>query len=257
MIPMKIAIRLDDICEDMDWGKFLRFKELLDKKGIKPLIGIVPDCQDPKLQFDNEENKSKMPEDYWEYIKSLGKEGYTLAMHGVTHVYKTECAGNFPMNDFSEFAGLPYEEQYEAIKRGKEILQSHGIETSIFMPPGHTYDDNTVRALKENGFDVITDAFLKEPCIDDGMKYYPISFMQKLSILRAKKPGFTVFVVHTSMMNDSDFAKYEGYFSNPELEFADYSQLNEMASVKRTKGIITREKNLVRIKKLLRKVVGI
>ena len=35
---MKIAVRLDDITSDMDWKKFLAFKELLDNHQIKPLI---------------------------------------------------------------------------------------------------------------------------------------------------------------------------------------------------------------------------
>ena len=39
---MKIAIRMDDITPDMDWAKFLRFKELCDLYQVKPLIGVVP-----------------------------------------------------------------------------------------------------------------------------------------------------------------------------------------------------------------------
>ena len=46
---MKIAVRMDDITPDMDWEKFLAFKEILDTFGIKPLIGVVPDNRDENL----------------------------------------------------------------------------------------------------------------------------------------------------------------------------------------------------------------
>ena len=48
---MKIAIRLDDITPDMDKKSFERFKALLDKYKVKPLIGVVPDNKDPQLSI--------------------------------------------------------------------------------------------------------------------------------------------------------------------------------------------------------------
>ena len=48
---MKIAIRMDDITPAMDLEKFDRFKAILDKHGIKPLIGVVPECKDEKLNL--------------------------------------------------------------------------------------------------------------------------------------------------------------------------------------------------------------
>ena len=45
----KISIRMDDITPDMDWTKFMRFKALCDKYRIRPLVGVVPDNQDPNL----------------------------------------------------------------------------------------------------------------------------------------------------------------------------------------------------------------
>ena len=47
---MKIAVRLDDITPDMDWERFYRFKALLDKYQIRPLIGVVPDNRDENLK---------------------------------------------------------------------------------------------------------------------------------------------------------------------------------------------------------------
>ena len=49
-------IRLDDASEYMDLDKWSRMEELLDKYNIKPIFGIIPDNQDPKLvYFESEE----------------------------------------------------------------------------------------------------------------------------------------------------------------------------------------------------------
>ena len=156
---MKIAIRLDDITPGMDWKKFLEFKELLDRYGIKPLIGVVPDNQDPML------STGESREDFWEYVKELKEQGWVIAMHGCTHIYNSKSGGMFPLNDFAEFAGNSLEVQREKIRRGKSLLEEKGIVTDFFMAPAHTYDENTLLALKENGFTKITDGF--------GKKSYP------------------------------------------------------------------------------------
>ena len=140
---MKISIRMDDITPDMDWNKFERFKAILDKHEVKPLIGVVPDNKDKKLQIDAPRKA------FWEYVKMLQNEGWVVAMHGLTHVYSNRECGMFPIGDKSEFAGLPYEKQDEMIREGKRILKGHGIITDFFMAPSHSYDRNTLKALKK------------------------------------------------------------------------------------------------------------
>ena len=64
-----------------------------------------------------------------------------------------------PLNDFSEFAGLGFEQQFAMLEKGKAILESHGIKTDIFMAPAHSYDRNTLNALQKLGFTKMTDGF--------------------------------------------------------------------------------------------------
>ena len=47
---MKIALRMDDITADMNWDNFFRLKELFDKAGVRPLLGVVPDNRDVDLE---------------------------------------------------------------------------------------------------------------------------------------------------------------------------------------------------------------
>lgn len=228
---MRICIRMDDITPDMDWAKFMRFKALCDLYQVKPLIGVVPSNMDENLHIDTPED---IPvRDFWEYIKELQKKGWCVAQHGVTHVYTTKKMGCFPLNKLSEFAGTGYERQYEALKQGKAVLAEHGIETDIFMAPAHSFDRDTIRALKELGFSRMTDGFGECPYMRWGMTFYPISFRQGSVLKNEKKKGCATFVVHTNTMDDKDFARYERLFSDYKDRLISFSDLLEMKPKKR------------------------
>ena len=143
---MKTAIRIDDISPAMDWEKFHAFRELLERYGVNPLIGVVPDNRDGNL------NRGAENPEFWQYVKQLQESGWVVALHGYRHLYTEKKGGMFPLNGFSEFAGVPYGRQVEMLERGREILESHGIRTDIFMAPAHSYDKNTLKALKRRGF---------------------------------------------------------------------------------------------------------
>ncbi len=193
---------MDDITPDMDWKKFQRFKEILDDYGICPLIGVVPDNKDKKLKIDPPR------EDFWKYIKELQEHGWVIAMHGLNHLYTTKNPGIFPIGGKSEFAGLSYVRQDEMIREGKRILESKGVMTDIFMAPSHSFDRNTLRALKQNGFYVVTDGFGTGPFRAQDMIFYPISVKRSRS-LDDTRAGIVTFVYHANSMNDKDFEKLE------------------------------------------------
>lgn len=214
---MKISIRMDDITPDMDWEKFLRFKALCDSHHIKPLIGIVPHNRDKNLSIDAPRN------DFWEYVRQLQSQGWTVAQHGFDHIYRTKKMGCFPLNRLSEFAGLGYDAQYERLKNGKLILESNNIKTDIFMAPAHSYDKNTLKALKALGFSKITDGFGNKPYNWHDMTFYPISYKQSSTLENADE-GFSTFVVHSNTMNDNDFERYGKMFSEHGGRFISYSE---------------------------------
>lgn len=212
---MKITIRMDDITPDMDWDKFYRFKSILDKNGINPLIGVVPDNKDEKLR------KNPVKEDFWQYICGLQQHGWTVAMHGYNHLYSTKESGLFPIGDKSEFAGLSYKKQDDMIREGKRILKSNGIVTDFFMAPSHSYDKNTLKALKKNGFYRITDGFGENPYEFNGIVFYPIA-VSKSESLKSTKDGIVTFVYHTNTMNDKDFEAFEKMLSKG--QFVSYDE---------------------------------
>ena len=229
---MNISIRMDDITPDMDWAKFLRFKELCDLYQVKPLIGVVPENQDAMLHIDEERD------DFWECLLQLEKEGWVIAQHGYTHIYSTKKKGCFPLNAISEYAGKPYEEQLANLKKGKQILESHGIYTDIFMAPAHSYDRNTLKALKEAGFSKLTDGFGDRPYEWKGLTFYPISFKQSNSLKQEK--GYTTFVIHANTMNEKDFERYEKLFAEHKDKLISYQDYLKVSTEKR--GVIGRVK---------------
>ena len=227
---MKITVRMDDITPDMDWEKFYRFKSILDKHGIRPLIGVVPDNKDDKLK------KNAPREDFWEYILELQRQGWVVAMHGFNHVYTTRDPGMFPVGDKSEFAGLPYSRQDDMIREGKRILRSKGINTDFFMAPSHSYDKSTLKALRKNGFHRITDGFGTAPYEMEGLLFYPIAKRRKES-LESKKDGIVTFVYHTNTMTDRDFEVFERHLGK--AEFVSFDEfLNSDSVVRGTRGEI-------------------
>ena len=60
-----ILIRFDDICPTMNWSEWKRAITILDRYNVKPLIGVIPQCQDNELMIDEARN------DFWNYIKEL------------------------------------------------------------------------------------------------------------------------------------------------------------------------------------------
>lgn len=229
---MKISIRMDDITPDMDWAKFLRFKALCDQYAVRPLIGVVPDNRDPNLHI-NAPGTAPVS-DFWQYVRQLQQDGWCVAQHGVTHCYTTSRMGCFPLNHFSEFAGMPYREQYEALKRGKSIFLDHGITTDLFMAPAHSFDRNTIKALQKLGFRRMTDGFGKHPYIRWGMIFYPISYRQSSALRDRKVEGYTTFVVHTNTMGDDDFERYERICAAHRDQFVSYAELLQLEPERRS-----------------------
>lgn len=271
---MKVAIRLDDITLKMDWEKFLRMKKLLDNAGIKPLIGVIPDNTDPAFSYDENaavkamsglKDVEKSPEEvFFDYIKDLKSSGWTIAMHGLNHRYITSKGGLFPLNDFSEFAGLPYEEQLEALEYGKQILIRYGIETFLFMAPAHSYDINTLKALKALEFTSVTDGFGNRPYQSYGLTFYPISFKKSHVIKKLDSAGvdtskpeeYTTLVFHTDTMKDKDFDELEKMLDKYKGSFISFDEYLNVSPLTRSAMGQIKEKLMAKSKFVLTRILA-
>lgn len=222
---IKIAIRIDDVTNDMDWDKFSRFEAILDKYKVCPLIGVIPKNLDETLL-------KQKHNDYLAWLKNRVNTGWTVAIHGYNHLYTTKKGGLFPLNKFSEFAGVAYDKQYEMLCSGVDTLRKMGIDTNIFMAPAHTFDNNTVRALKKVGIKYITDGFGYQSYTRDGITYLPISSRRSKDIERSS--GYTTLVYHPAMMNDKDFENFDSMLDKHRSQLIAYSELMKLEANKQS-----------------------
>ena len=200
----KYIMRLDDACPHWDVEKWNRIESILDSHGIKPLVGLIPLVEDPDLV--------RYPEDgtYWDRVDGWRNKGWELALHGCTHVYATEDGGLNPVNKRSEFAGLPLNEQREKISRGVSELAGRGIHPRVFFAPSHTFDSNTLEALRsESDIRIISDTVALAPYSKYGFTFVP----QQSGSVRSLRMPVVTFCYHPNIMDESDFSLLESFLS--------------------------------------------
>ena len=86
-----------------------------------------------------------------DYMRSIATNPlFEFAQHGYTH---NDNGLTHSSNETSEFAGEPFNVQYEAIRQGQnDIIQAFGITPSTFVPPWNSGDLITLEALRALGF---------------------------------------------------------------------------------------------------------
>jgi len=210
-----LTFRLDDIAPGLVRANLDRLEEIFGSYRIRPLIGVVPDCKDSHLQVEECDE-----DEFWKNILRLQDKGWTVALHGYEHVYCNENRGILDVNPFSEFAGLSYEEQLEKITKGRSILQSRGLKVSFFMAPGHTFDENTLKALVANGIFNVTDGYSKQLYIREGVTFYPC----KLSEAKVVNSIDTV-CIHLNNWTDRDFGELEQFLKEHQDICTDFDEI--------------------------------
>ena len=207
----KYIFRLDDISWDMNWDNFNRIRELFIKYNIRPVIGVIPDNKDVKLIEQSKKSECLSKNEFWKLIKLLQNEyDWTIAMHGLHHLYETKESGIIGRNNRqSEFAGLPLDVQKEKIRMGREILEKHNIRTDVFMAPSHSFDHNTLLSLADNNITVITDGLFVFPQKNGRIIFVP----QQWPWPHGGLWGIETVALHTNTWGDSRFLKLEKFIN--------------------------------------------
>lgn len=213
---LKISVRLDDICPNMNWANFKIVMDLCDKYGVKPLLGVVPKNKDKKLMVDVE-NK-----DFFQVMREYQDKGVMFAQHGLDHIYRNHKGGILKLNKNSDFVGLSKEEQLKFLQEGFEILRSENIKTEIYMAPSHSYDKNTILALKELGFKYVTDGYTNFNYKWLGLTFIPCMHTFKIN---KKVSGICTLCLHINTMIEKDILEFENTLKKYQNNLCDYSQL--------------------------------
>lgn len=204
-------IRLDDASERRNTRKWNKIETILGKYSITPIVGVIPFCKDPDMKKYDEDTS------FWEKVREWEKRGWIIALHGCEHVFKTSIAGINPVNNYSEFAGVPLEEQRDAIKKGLQKMSSEGIDVDMFFAPAHTYDDNTLIVLKEMNIKYVSDTIANDIYYD---RKYDITFIPQQSG-RVRKLPFKVvtFCYHPNSMTEEEFKELEIFIQKYNSKF--------------------------------------
>lgn len=213
-------IRLDDACPTMDHAKWSRMELILDTHGMKPMVGVIPANSDPKQQIDNAD-----PE-FWTKVKKWESKGWAIALHGYDHCYISEdgLKGLNPIWSRSEFAGVSLEQQKEKIRKGVDVFCNYGIKPKYFFAPSHTFDENTLNALRlESDIRIISDTIATYP-----YRYKDFIFIPQFGGSCKEMPfnGIFTFCFHPSTMDETQFDALQKFLEDHYNEFISFDDIN-------------------------------
>lgn len=219
MTQSKYLIRLDDACPTMDAAKWQRMEDLLDAYRVKPMVGIIPHCQDPQLMLDEPDPH------FWQKVLAWQDKNWALAMHGYDHCYISDqgMLGLNPMWERSEFAGVSLEKQREKIRDGIQILKAKDIYPKFFFAPSHTFDQHTLTALREESdIRIISDTIGRYPYKKGEFWFIPqiVGHCVKMPI-----SGIYTFCFHPNKMEDAAFQALESFLQLYSQDFIGFDEI--------------------------------
>ena len=192
-----ILIRLDDIAENMNWDLMKKLELLFEKYAIKPVLGVIPENKDNELFVYPKKNN------FWEQVRIWKSKGWEIAMHGNNHIYDKFCSKTdyLGLGGNSEFCSHTYENQLEKIKCGLDKFNNENINIKTFFAPNHTFDENTLLALKKCGITEIVDGYGLMPYEENGIKFIPQLFYKMIAF----PFGIQSFQIHLNYFKQDDF----------------------------------------------------
>jgi predicted deacetylase len=165
--PAQYLLRFDDLCPTVSYPRWQRFLPLIEEFGLRPILAVIPDNQDRELIL------SPPDPEFWARMRAMEAAGATIALHGYRHLCQSQGKSLLPLHRHSEFAGVEEETQGEWIREGLGILRGQGLHPGIFVAPRHGFDQATLRALSQEGIQLLSDGFARLPFTRGGLTWIP------------------------------------------------------------------------------------
>jgi predicted deacetylase len=172
----------------------------LDELGVRPIVAVVPDNQDPELQCD------KADPAFWERVRAWQAKGWSIAMHGFRHVYHPVPRKKLvlPFYDRSEFGGLTYEQQASKLRESWRLFKLQDLEPNIWVAPGHCFDQTTLKALRdETPIRIVSDGIACNWYCEDDFYWLP----QQLWSLQERRAGLWTVCLHPNSMSERQISE--------------------------------------------------
>lgn len=213
--PAQYLLRIDDLCPTMAAGQWKELAALIEEFSLRPLLAIVPENRDPELR------RSRPDPDFWSRMRELQKSGAAIGLHGYTHLCASRGAGLVRLSKWSEFAGVEASVQKNWIRRGIDRLRGEGLEPVVWAAPRHGFDRNTIRALREEGIEAISDGFARRPFVREGMVWIP----QQHWAPTEHKRGVWTICLHPNTASREEIQRLRGFLGAHAERFSSVRQI--------------------------------
>ena len=212
-----LLIRIDDIAANMNWNYMDKCEKIFDDLKIKPLLGVIPNNKDPELL------RYQLNEKFWDRVRDWKNKGWEISMHGLSHLYevKTNKKDYFNYGGDSEFYGLDFDTQKNKIKLGIEKFENEKIKVRSFFAPNHTYDLNTLRALRESGIKIIVDGYGLFPYTEHDLFFVPQLFYKEIFL----PFGIQSTQIHLNYWSDEYFDSFKKFIFKNKENILDLEQI--------------------------------
>ncbi len=128
------VVRIDDVQDDYYYKIVQQMIYDSSTLGIKTVVGVIPEKVTRNSPVSNLLNKNKC--------------AFEMAQHGLDHDRVTRNG-----QEFAEFEILEYEEAYQRLLQGKNILSDiYAVDVSTFIPPENLLSEEATRALEDFSF---------------------------------------------------------------------------------------------------------
>jgi predicted deacetylase len=204
----RYLVRLDDACPTMNRERWTAVEAMLDELAVKPIVAVVPDNRDPDLV------QSPPDPQFWQRVKGWEAKGWSIAMHGLHHLFHDVDRKRLiiPFHDRSEFAGLDYTAQAALIAKSWAVFEAKGVRPSVWVAPGHSFDELTVTALRnETPIRIISDGLSINHYREEGFTWLP----QQMWNPAPQRWGLWTICVHPNMMDEREIGRLRSKLSEP------------------------------------------
>jgi len=199
MTDDRYLLRFDDICPTMNWAVWDQIEAHLVMHGVKPILAVIPDNQDPKLMQDPPRA------DFWDRVRTWQTRGWAIALHGYQHLYVNKNPGILRLTNQSEFAGIDIEEQREKLTNGLAVFRQQGVRADAWVAPSHSFDRATVAVLAELQMPVISDGLWAWPHADPNRIVW---IPQQLWGFQSKPAGIWTICNHHAHWDTADVEEF-------------------------------------------------
>ncbi len=210
--PAQYLLRFDDLCPTVPQERWQRFLPLIAEFHLRPILAVIPANADPELAA----AQSAAPDpEFWSKMRALQAAGAEIAMHGYRHLCESRGRTLVGIARRSEFAGVPETTQRAWIRAGLNILRSHGLNPRVFVAPRHGFDARTLRALRAEGIEILSDGFARMPFRRGGLAWIP----QQLWAPKEKSSGLWTICLHPATASDREVAELGEFLHRRATQF--------------------------------------